>query len=229
MLASKQGLPCNIFRLGLVWADSQAGRYDELQRGYRLLESCILSGCAIRNFRFETPPIPVDYVARSIVYLATRHPDGRGIFHIASKDQLINGVFEHCNTAGLSLRLMSYYEWTREIKRLHYAGLSLPIVPLIEALFPMDEASFHAYQKDIASMEVSISCDRTQAELEHAGIIAPAFTDEMIRLSVERLLSARALRQNGALPPTDRTVATSTDRTRMAEHLTAVERRFTAV
>ncbi len=33
MSAAERGIPCNIFRLGLVWADSRRGRYDELQRG----------------------------------------------------------------------------------------------------------------------------------------------------------------------------------------------------
>lgn len=52
MLANERGIPCNIFRVGLVWADSERGRYDELQRGYRILKS---SGYGIENFRFEMP------------------------------------------------------------------------------------------------------------------------------------------------------------------------------
>src|SRR5262249_12129412 len=36
LLAMERGLPCNVFRLGLIWADTDRGRYDELQREYRV-------------------------------------------------------------------------------------------------------------------------------------------------------------------------------------------------
>src|SRR5262249_1059531 len=65
MTAAARGIPCNIFRLGLVWADTEQGRYDELQRGYRIFKSCLLSGCGIENYRYEMAPTPVDYVARA--------------------------------------------------------------------------------------------------------------------------------------------------------------------
>ena len=42
LTAGERGIPCNIFGWGLVWADSQQGRYDELQREYRIIKSCLL-------------------------------------------------------------------------------------------------------------------------------------------------------------------------------------------
>jgi len=88
MTADERGIPCNIFRLGLVWADTQQGRYDELQREYRIFKSCLLSGYGIRDYKYEMTPTPVDYVARAVVFLANRHCEGRGIFHIALSSQM---------------------------------------------------------------------------------------------------------------------------------------------
>jgi thioester reductase-like protein len=198
MIANERGVPCNIFRLGLVWADSQHGRYDELQREYRIFKSCLLSGSGIKNYRYETAPTPVDYAARAVVFLASRHHDGGGIFHISSADQSVEGVFERCNAiAGISLDLLPYYDWIREMKRLHRAGRSLPVVPLVEFAFSMDDASIRKHLEYIRSTSTRFDCNQTHAELERAGIVAPIFNDELIRVYLESMLSRDAeLRQD---------------------------------
>lgn len=190
LIADQSGIPCNVFRLGLVWADSLRGRYDELQREYRLLKSCLLAGCAIRNYRYNMPPTPVDYVARAIAYLGARHADGHGIFHISSTEQMDDGVFERANDlGGLSLDLIPKFEWVSEMRRLHQQGCSLPIVPLIEFAFSMDEMSFHAYERDSQRAQPTFRCVKTHRELERAGIVAPVLNDELLGLCLESLLA----------------------------------------
>lgn len=193
MTAAKRGIPCNIFRLGFIWADTQRGRYDELQHGYRVLKSCLISGCGIRNYRYEMAPTPVDYAARAMVFLADQHPEGRGIFHISSSSQRIDGVFERCNEiTDASLYLMSHYEWVQEMKRLHDAGQSLPAVPLIESAFSMDEASFYEHERSVRSENVTFDCRRTHRALESAGIVAPVLDDDLLRECVESMCARDA-------------------------------------
>ena len=67
MRARNLGMPCNIFRLGLLWSDSRYGRFDELQHVYSLLKSCLLTGCGIEDYRFHQDPVPVDYATRALV------------------------------------------------------------------------------------------------------------------------------------------------------------------
>lgn len=205
MLASKRGIPCNIFRVGLVWADSEQGRYDELQRGYRILKSSLLAGVGIENFHFEMPPTPVDYVARAIVHLASRHPDGQRIFHISASRQAPRGTFESWNdVAAEPLELVSFYAWTQRIKQLHQAGNSLPIVPLIEYSFLMDEKTFLEQRQAMADGRVVFSCDRTHMELEEAGIIAPVLDGRLVELAIRSMLSRdvdmEQLRQDQTIP-----------------------------
>lgn len=191
MMASERGIPCNIFRLGLVWADTEQGRYDHLQRGHRIVESCLLSGFGIRNYRFDMPPTPVDYVARAVVFLANRYRDGGAIFHLSSADEMGEGVFERCNEiAGTSLRLMSFYDWIREIKRLHESGRTLPAVPLFEYAFAMDEQSFERHLNASPFANIKFDCTRTHAELELAGIVAPALDDDLLKLYLEGMFSS---------------------------------------
>lgn len=203
MVANERGIPCNIFRVGLVWPDTQRGRYDELQHGYRILKSCLLSGYGIENYRSELPPTPVDYAARAIVFLAGRHSAGQGIFHISSPGRKIEDLFERCNEiAGTSLQLLPFYDWIREMKRLHLEGRSLPAIPLIEYAFSMDERSLHEQQQRKRSRSIKVDCARTYGELERAGIVAPVLDDDLLKVTVQSMLSRDAeLRELYATAP----------------------------
>jgi thioester reductase-like protein len=180
--AARREIPCNVLRVGLVWADSQQGRYDELQREYRILKTSLLAGVAIENYQYEMPPTPVDYVARAVIFLSRRHSDGRHVFHISSPAQKIDGVFERCNEiAGVGLTLVRPHEWYEQIRNLHANGQSLPAAPLIEC---NDEA-----RGDSQSGLTQIDCSRTLRELEAAGIVAPVVDDELLGLHLRFVLA----------------------------------------
>jgi amino acid adenylation domain-containing protein/thioester reductase-like protein len=190
MTAAERAIPCNIFRLGLVWADSQQGRYDELQREYRLVKSCLLSGCGIENYRYRMAPTPVDYVARSIAFLSERHPKGGGIFHVSATQQPNSGVFErYREQLRAPLVLLPHYQWVREMKRRHDAGQSLPIVPLIDHAFSMSEESFYEQERSRRAMRARFECARTHRELLAGGIVAPPLSDDLLGRSLDWMLS----------------------------------------
>lgn len=193
MTASERGIPCNIFRIGLVWADTLRGRYDELQREYRVFKSCLLSGYGIKNYRYEMPPMPVDHVARAIVYLGIRHAAGRNVFHIFSPARPMEYVFEACNERlGMSLELLSLDEWVEEMKRLHHMNQSLPIAPLLEFAFSTGESEFdeHDGRRRVANRR--FDCGRTHGELQHAGVLESISNDELLRINMEGMLASDA-------------------------------------
>jgi thioester reductase-like protein len=210
MIAAQRGIPCNIFRLGLVWADTSQGRYDERQREYRILKTCLLSGYGIRDYSFDMAPTPVDYVARSIVYLASAHPEGNRIFHIASPRRAIEGLFESCQEAGIPLELKPWFEWITHIKRLHQEGHSLPAVPILEPTFALDETTFYANQRRIQGGQTLYDCARTYEELERVGIVAPVLDRALLQVHLQQVLAhdpaLRAWRANERLPA-ERTVS----------------------
>jgi amino acid adenylation domain-containing protein/thioester reductase-like protein len=186
--ARRRGIQCNIFRLGLVWADTQ-GRFDEAQHVYRVIKTSLLAGCGIEAYRYAMPPTPVDYVARSIVFLAQRHRSGGGIFHLSSSKQGIADVFSLCaEYSKIALDLVSHYEWITRIKQLHRAGSSLPAVPLVEYAFNMDRESFEASQRRSAAEQVRFDCLLTQRELERAGIDTPMLNEDLLRACVSDML-----------------------------------------
>jgi len=188
-LATERGIPCNIFRLGLVWADTAKGRYDDLQWAYRIIKSSLQSGFGIKNYRYGSPPTPVDYVARSIAYLSKEHRDGGATFHISSTKKMEEGLFERLNrVANTDLELLSMFEWIGEMKRLHESGISLSQVPLIEFAFNMDEQSFNRHQRDLHAADLQFRCAKTHRELELAGIVAPELSDELLRSCIKSMV-----------------------------------------
>jgi myxalamid-type nonribosomal peptide synthetase MxaA len=192
MQANARGIPCNIFRVGLVWADSVAGRYDELQRVYRVIKSSLLSGYAIQNYRFDMSPIPVDYASRAIVTLADKYSGGGGVFHISSSEPALEDVFERCNeVVGTSLELVPFYEWVCQMRDLHNQGRSMPVAPLIAYAFCMDEKTFYEHQRRIRA-GLQFDCERTTRLLADAGIVTPRLSDEFLKTCVESMFARDA-------------------------------------
>ena len=190
MLAAERGIACNIFRVGLVWADSELGRYDELQREDRFLRSCLLSGFGIKNYCYDPPPVPVDYVARAITWLANKHSGGGGVFHICSSQPPVRDLFERYNTIlETPLQLLPFYEWVDQVKRLHNQGRMLPAVPLIESTFSMNETELDAEQRRLSSSDPRVECARTEQELRQGGILMPEFTNDLFSRYFESVRS----------------------------------------
>jgi len=190
MMAADRGFACNIFRLGLVWADSELGRYDQLQRGYRLFKSCLKSGFGIQGYSYEMPPTPVDYVVRAISYLATRHRAGLNAFHVSATDEMNVRLFERCNEiAGTAFELLPHFEWIDTMKRLRDAGTVLPVVPLIDYAFSMTRHDFESFQKRIRLAGKRFDCTRTRSELEAVGIVAPVLDDFLLKRYLEAMWS----------------------------------------
>jgi len=193
MIAQERRIPCNIFRLGLVWADSQEGRYDELQQVYRILKSSLLLGYGIQDYQCILPPTPVDYVARAVAFLGSQQCNGGGIFHISSPRGIGTGIFERYNEiADTALELLPTYQWVCELKRLHREGQSLPAVPLMEFAFSMTEKAFYESQFRSQLSAIHFDSTRTQRELERAGIIAPSFNNDLLRICIESMFSRDA-------------------------------------
>jgi amino acid adenylation domain-containing protein/thioester reductase-like protein len=181
LAAVERGVPCNIFRLGFVWADSHLGRYDELQREYRVFKSCLLSGFGIRNYGYAMAPTPVDYVARAIVCLANQHrSSAAGIFHLSSNlNAMREGVFERCNRLlERPLQLLDLPQWIEEIRKLHHSGREMPIMPLMDSAFATRPSGGL----------IAFDCSRTQQELERHGIREPEISDEVLKRFLEGLI-----------------------------------------
>lgn len=197
MIAGDRGIHCNIFRLGLIWADSQGGRYDEAQRFYRVFKSSLLSGIGIQNFQFGMPLTPVDVAAKAIVRLASLSRSGKRIFHIGSPVPAPERVFERLK-AVRSLTLLPEREWMRTMVKLDPEGERLSVVPLIQAAAMMEQEWRDEEHLQRDAINSKLSCERTNEELKAAGIVWPTVNDDMIAQFAVKLIARETKAADGA-------------------------------
>ena len=192
LTAAQRGIRCNIFRLGLVWADSSAGATTSCSAntGYSRAACCPATesatiGMTLHRYRLTT------WHTRSSLWRACSATVA-GIFHIAEQDRTIEDVFERCNEiAGTALCLVPLYDWICHMRQRHREGYVLPVVPLIEYAFSMDEGSFHEQQLRRRAAKVRFDCARTRQLLERAGVALAASGDDLLNVFVNAL-SAQA-------------------------------------
>jgi thioester reductase-like protein len=189
-LAQNRGIPCNIYRLGLVWADSEKGRFDAQQREYRVLKSCILSSCGITDYAYDVQPVPVDYVVNAISLLAKQNSQGGQIFHIGGTEGSVINISACLDDLPKSpLKPLSWYNWIKEVQALYNRGHILPAVPFVEFGFSMDQKAFEEYQMNAAQNRILYDWKKTRDILELLGLETPFFDHKMIRLALDHILN----------------------------------------
>ncbi|MCS3398804.1 thioester reductase domain-containing protein [Burkholderia thailandensis] len=182
-LAAARGVPCNVFRLGLVTGDVRHGRYDELQAYYRLLKSCILMGAAFDDFRYDLVITPVDYVARALAHLGAKHPQGGRVFHLSTMQVTpMRTVFEMMNAhLPTPMRMLTHRAWIDELRVRYRRGDVQSIVPVVQWMMNMSDAELVKLAREREETTFIYDCTATHRELEEAGIVVPVFDDALLQ------------------------------------------------
>jgi thioester reductase-like protein len=118
--ASQLGLPVVIYRLGSISATTESGSCNKNDIHTLLLAAIIKLGCYSETaLHCHFDGLPVDFTAKSIVYLSSIQPDIYGkIYHVANPtnrvafEDIIDGI-HHC---GIQLEKVSYEEWRVKLK-----------------------------------------------------------------------------------------------------------------
>jgi fatty acid CoA ligase FadD9 len=118
--ASQLGLPVVIYRLGSISATTESGSCNKNDIHTLLLAAIIKLGCYSETaLHCHFDGLPVDFTAKSIVYLSSIQPDVYGkIYHVANPtnrvafEDIIDGI-HHC---GIQLEKVSYEEWRVKLK-----------------------------------------------------------------------------------------------------------------
>ncbi len=186
-LAHARGVPCNIFRLGLVTGDSQQGRYDESQWLHRLLKSCEMMGVGFNDVHSAFDIVPVDYVCKSIVHLANCRVQGGGVFHLASMQTVpLSEIFTLYNSvSNVGIHLVSYQEWLEKLSEMYEQGHILPITPYIQHDLIQGKPSHQKQNTEPSPAKILFDCSYTHSELSRAGINFPQLDAELFNIYMQ--------------------------------------------
>ncbi|MFT6866859.1 MAG: thioester reductase-like protein [Cyclobacteriaceae bacterium] len=114
-LASAEGIPVNVYRIGDVKGNSEDGLGDPQNFGNLVMQYFINKGVVIDSDTPEFNFIPVDYLAKSIAYIAI---NSTGNTHQFTNPELISfcDIYAAAKSVGHDCKLISKAEWIETLK-----------------------------------------------------------------------------------------------------------------
>ncbi|WP_431222418.1 SDR family oxidoreductase [Serratia sp. L9] len=188
-LAVARGIACNIFRLGLITADSELARYDELQAFYRLFKSSIQMGMAFDDAYGDIELTPVDFTAKALARLGCIYNPEENIFHLSAargipRCDFIKKLNEHLPQP---MSVVSYRQWLQEARRRYQKGEVLPITPLIQDMMMLNDEELDNFYQSQQEGSLGYDSSHTLIALAKKEITLPVTHHSWYRLLVDSL------------------------------------------
>ncbi|WP_347257370.1 amino acid adenylation domain-containing protein [Methylocaldum sp.] len=187
--AGARGCPVMIFRLGAVTGHSRTGAWSTDDFHCRLLKTCIELGKLPRMIE-RIDMTPVDYAARSIVYLSRRAESLGKTFHLVNPNPLpVTDFVRLVDRLGYPMKLLDYGEWKREMFKVVLgspAHVLYPFLPYFENGKPEEDVKFK-------HIEQRFDCEKTLSCLSGSGISCCRIDADLLSTYFSYLLSTQFL------------------------------------
>lgn len=189
-VARDRGIPVTIHRIGLIVGDSVKGRSNEDDFVARILIGCIQVGYGpdITNAMDMTP---VDYAARSIVYLSRKQESLGKVFHILNPEpvtwsRIIDAVIE----SGYTMNKLPFNDWVEAIEEKEDPEIN-PLHPLL----PFFHIQFAGRMLGVSDTAYSaLGTEITQKALSDSGLRCAVVDGELIRTFLAQYIETGRLR-----------------------------------
>lgn len=177
--AHERGIPCTIYRPGVITGDSQTGATNTEDLASRMIKGSYQLGMyPDRNMTVNV--VPVDYVSRGIVHLASL-PDVVGqVFHLTNPQSTPLNDIVSWTSASEAVREVTYREWRAALTQQAQQRIENDLLPLLP-LFPIDRPEL---------IDQQIDCQRTAGILAHAGITCPPIDARLVDVYAAYLASS---------------------------------------
>jgi len=162
LTAMENGVPIQLFRLGLTTGDNQRGVLPQNQWLTKLLETCAIVGYFPMHQSLSVAP--VDFVARSLAHLSLDRHYCPGLYHLTSPEQTDLSYFFDEQSGEKRAKGIPLQEWVEKIIAIS-KDQPLPILPFIE----MINKDVHGQLAD-KPKKYPISSDFTLSKLKELGI-----------------------------------------------------------
>ena len=183
MLAKDLGIPCRIYRFGLVTGDTRYGRYDSDQWLYRLLNSCVRLGVYPKEFSLKLGILPVDIAVKFLVYLSCETELQQEVFHLTNTNTVnVKDFFEIYNKSSnvQKLKPLSFKKWLKELKK-QEKNQKKSIYPLMMHLSSNDQG---------VRSKIKVSSQLTESVLLKGGLFFPRFKRLLLKTYIDSILGS---------------------------------------
>lgn len=181
-IAQSRGIPATIHRIGLIVGDSQKGCSNEDDLVARILIGSIQAGYA-PNIMTPMDMTPVNYAAKSIVYLSRQQESLGKVFHLLNPVPVTwSSIMNFLIELGYPLEKLPFNAWVDAIEK--YGDRAdnplLPLLPFLHLdiaarMFGVSEAAYHA-----------LGTTATLHALEGSGIHCDPVDRNIIQTYLER-------------------------------------------
>ncbi|OLP52980.1 hypothetical protein BJF92_18245 [Rhizobium rhizosphaerae] len=187
--ARARGLVATLYRPGAISGASDSGAFNADDILCRMMQGYLHSGAAPEG---ETllAMLPVDYLARAVVWLMDR-PDAAGqTFHLLHSTPVSSArLFEAAAQEGLDLKRLSRPEWRALLAQIAREDATHPLAPLMGLL----EQDVTGEDGPGGNGARPIDHARTRAALAEAPFAEPPLDTALLRLYLRAFLRAGAL------------------------------------
>jgi thioester reductase-like protein len=177
--AIERGIPCTIYRPGVITGDSQTGRTNTADLASRIVMGSYQLGMhPDRNLNVNI--VPVDFVSRGIVYLSALQDSAGQVFHLTNPRSTSLSDLVKWSDSNHYLREVSYPDWRNALIQQAQMQIKNDLLPLLP-LFPLDHPE---------RIEQPINSQQTLDTLAEAGIECPAVEEELVRIYLSYLIES---------------------------------------
>lgn len=185
------GIPCNIYRFGLMTGDTEKGRYDSRQWMYQLHKSFLLLGYGFGKMPdFDHAVLPVDTAVKMVC-------------QISYQDELLNRNYFICNpnrvpvqgfvktysrVTGYPVSIVDFYDWLRIAEAYMEEHDDLVIYYFVQHLAHLSREELAEYINN-DKRKLDINAERTRQVITELGIQIPEFDESLIMKNFEYIVS----------------------------------------
>ncbi|HEX9922937.1 MAG TPA: thioester reductase domain-containing protein, partial [Anaerolineae bacterium] len=178
--AQERGIPCSIYRPGLISGHSQTGITNTQDLTSRLVKGSYQLGLyPDRNRALNI--VPVDYVSRAIVHLSRQPGIWGQVFHLTNPQPTpLKDLVHWAGSLGATLQEASYREWRTALIDQVEQGIENELLPLLP-FFSSDSPQ---------QIEQQVDCQNTLRYLAGSDIVCPPMTPSLIETYVAYLIDS---------------------------------------
>lgn len=180
--AIERGIPCTIYRPGIITGDSVSGASSTVDAASRIVKGVQQLGIySDRDSQWNL--VPVDYVSKAILYLA-QQPDVAGrTFHLTHPQNTRQQDIIAWIGKERPLQKLSYHDWRMALVQQAQHQIENDLIALLP-LFP---------EKPTDEIAPIVDSEATRARLAEAGIHCPPVNEALMKTYQRSLAASGAL------------------------------------
>lgn len=203
--ARELGIPCNIYRFGLMTGDTQLGRYDDNQWMYQMFKGFIMFGYGFGKMPdFNHAVMPVDQAVRIVAALSQKEELKNQNFFICNPDRIpVQDMIKVYNKyAKTPIEIIDFFDWMRKAEEYINQGNQLIIYYFVQHLAGFTREEIQKYIDDEVR-KLDIHSLKTQEAMQKIGIDMPVLNEPLIKkyfdfiIQDDKELQEKAKTENG--------------------------------